>query len=58
MLFAEVGIDGGGFGKMLAGIVLGFFAEIVAGNRAVITHHSGPNLTSCPLLIGTVLIFH
>jgi len=35
VLFAEVGIDGGGFGKMLAGIVLGFFAEIVAGNRAV-----------------------
>ena len=58
MFFAEVGIDGGGFGKMLTGIMLRFLAEIVAGNRAMITHHSGPDLTLCPLLIGTVLSFH
>ena len=59
MFFAEIGIDGGGFGKMLAGIMLGFLAEIVAGNRAVITHHPGPNFTSCSLLLaGIVLSFH
>ena len=58
MFFAEIGIDGGGFGKVLTRIMFGFLAEIVAGNRAVITHHPGPNFTSCSLLVGTVLIFH
>ena len=58
MFFAEIGIDGGGFGKVLTGIMLRFFAEIVTGNRTVITHHPGPNFTSCSLLVGTVLIFH
>jgi len=58
VFFAKIGIDGGGFGKVLAGVVFGFFAEIITGNRAMITHHSGPNLTFCPLLAGIVLIFH
>jgi len=50
VFFAEIGIDSGGFGKVLAGVVFGFFAEVVAGNRTMITHHSGPNFTLCPLL--------
>jgi len=39
VFFAEIGIDGGGFGKVLAGIMFRFFAKIVAGNGAMITHH-------------------
>jgi len=39
VFFAEIGIDGGSFGKVLSGVMFGFFAEIVTGNRAVITHH-------------------
>jgi len=39
VLFAEIGIDGNGFGKVLAGIMFGFLAEIVARNRSMITHH-------------------
>jgi len=35
VFFAEIGIDGGGFGKVLTGIVFGFLAEIVARNRTV-----------------------
>jgi len=58
VFFAEVGIDSSCFGKVLSGIMFGFLAEIVAGNRPVVTHHSGPNFTLCPLLAGVVLIFH
>jgi len=58
VFFAEIGIDGGSFGKMLAGIVFGFLAKIVARNRTMITHNSGPNFTPCPLLVEIVLIFH
>ena len=59
VFFAEVGIYGGGFGKVLTGVMFRFFAEIVARNRAMITHHSGPNFTPCSLrLVGIVLIVH
>jgi len=59
VFFAEIGIDGGGFGKVLTGIMLGFFAKIVARNRAVITHYSGPNFTSCSLLLAEIVLsFH
>ena len=59
VLFAEIGIDGNGFGKVLAGIMFGFLAEIVTGNRAVITHNSGPNFTSCSLLLAEIILsFH
>ena len=44
-------------GKVLAGIVFGLLAKIIASNRAVITHHPGPDFTPCSLLIGAVLIF-
>ena len=47
VFFAEVGIYGGGFGKMLAGEMFGFLAEIVTGNRAEITHYPGPDFTPC-----------
>ena len=59
VFFAEIGIDGGGFGKVLTRIMLRFFAEIVTRNRPVVTHNSGPNFTfSSLLLVEIVLIFH
>jgi hypothetical protein len=62
VFFAEIGVDGGGFGKMLAGIMFGLLAEIVIRNRAMVTYHPGPNFTPCPLLLSAnwriVLIFH
>ena len=59
MFFAEIGIDGGGFGKVLTRIMFGFLAEIVARNRTVITHHSGPNFASSSLLLAEIVLsFH